>query len=441
MEIKQQVFVPRGSANVVNQSFGHSLVFINRNFIAAGTDGSATDASWSGVHIYYKPDNAVAWDFFQTVYGEPETFERLKFGYSLASNHNANTLVIGAPSRNTSDANVVCKKQWCDSCSWSSTDATPCGDRLALIIESSSSSEDQVKDQIMSSGLCIAGEICEEEDNSGVVYVFEPTGKEWKKVGVITSKEPSFGSAIAMEDNVIAIGSPDEDKVHIYEKVESQHWIPLETHSSSKGGRFGASLSMSEGTLIVGAPNEGIGGAAYVYTKSARGFAEQGRPLAVQDLSRGDNFGHHVSVSECTLAVSAKESVRIFNYDASSDFWVQDQNIIPFWVQDGVIVQTEQEVDGFFGECLVMEGDNLLIGSSSSGAAGTVTHFTKANNVWTQHEVVSHPTNQNGNAGVFGCGVALLDRTALIGTEGSLQGSQLAGSFFISDLCPDDEPV
>ena len=276
-------------------------------------------------------------------------------------------------------------------------------------------------------------------ETGGIVYVVEPTKQYWDIVTTIYSGDATdFGSEVAMNEDVIAIGSPDSDKVFIYGKDERFGWIPKETISSTeKGTGFGSSISLSGGILVVGAPLEGVGGAAYVYAKSDSGFVMQGPPLTVRDISPGDNFGAKVSISGCTIAVSIPNdtttasngtgSVRIFNYDALYDFWSADQ-----------IIESTEEVAGVFGECIAMEGDNLLVGSSRGGTYGTLTHFVKRNNVWKQQSVIVNPAPADDGL-QFGCGLAVSGTTALVGAKGSEQGTP--GRFYVVDLCPDDESI
>jgi len=436
-QIRQQLFVPRdgtdGTDELANVNFGHSLTFINDNILAAATDGRESDA---GVHIYFK-DNLNRYMHYQNI---DDGDEKNLFGYSLAASRDTNTLVVGAPAQTR--GKVECVQVWCEICSWSTFDYSPCGERLDVIVQQSSNgNEEEIKQQIMSSGRCIADEICSEVVSTGKVFIYEPTGNRWERVHIAISEDRSFGSAVAIEAGILVIGSPDEDKVDIYEKNGSG-WTLMETKTpQTTGARFGSSLSLSDGILVVGAPLDSIGGAAYVYKRSSDSFAPQGPPLAPRDISPGDIFGEIVSVSGCTVAVSSRTastasttgtgSIRIFNYDSDLDLYRADQ-----------IVEPAEEVAGVFPECLVMEGNNLLAGSSHGGSSstGNLIQFIRRNNVFTQKSVMSNPLQAAGPAaGFFGCGLSILDSTALVGAKGA-SGSR-PGSFYVADLCPEDELV
>jgi len=117
--------------------------------------------------------------------------------------------------------------------------------------------------------------------------IYEPTGSAWERVSILTSDDPSFGSVVAMDEGVIAIGSPYQDKVTIYEKTGNS-WTLLETKvSPATGVKFGASLSLSGGALVIGAPLDSVGGVAYVYARSARSFVPLGQPLVKRHFTRG----------------------------------------------------------------------------------------------------------------------------------------------------------
>mmetsp|Transcript_16589 Transcript_16589/g.23465 ORF Transcript_16589/g.23465 Transcript_16589/m.23465 type:complete len:844 (+) Transcript_16589:69-2600(+) len=435
-KIRQQLFIPRGGENPVNINFGHSVAFINDNILAAATDGSGSDA---GVHIYFR-DNLNLYAHNQSIF---DGDEQSLFGHSIAASKKTNTLVVGAPSLSRRDEEVDCVQEWCELCSWSEFDSTPCGERLDVIVQQSSNgNEEEIKQQIMSSGRCIVDVICNDVISQGKVFVYEPKGSLWEQAGMITSDDPSFGSVVAIEGDIIAIGSPDEDKVRIYEKDDNS-WILIDTKSPPSqtiGARFGSSLSLSEGILVIGAPLDGIGGAAYVYARSFGRFVQQEPALLSRDINPGDNFGEKVSVSGCTIAVSSSNAktasaigtgvIRIFNYDPLVDLYREYQIIEPI-----------EEVDGVFPECLVMEENNLLVGSSGGGSfsTGIVTHFVRRNSGWTQQAVIPNPLVEAGGsaAGGFGCGMSISESTALVGAKGTEQGRP--GSFVVADLCPEAE--
>ena len=428
---RQQLTVPQGGTNPANIHFGHSVTFINDNIVAAATDGSESGA---GVHIYFKQSSEL-YSHFQSIY---EGDEQHLFGYSLAASKNTNTLVVGAPARDGNEE-IKCVRVWCGTCPWSVEDATPCADRLAVISSGLNSDSEETMQEIMSSGRCIAEEICNEV-TKGEVYVYEPTGNTWVRVAVIVSDDPSFGSVIAMDGGMIAIGSPDQDKVSIYERSGNE-WILMETKTSqTKGTRFGSSLSLSDGVLAVGSPLDGIGGITYVYAMSANGFALLGQPL--QAISPGENFGQFVSVSGCTVAVSSSkavtstttftDAVRIFTYDRDSSGGYSAVQI----------VEPIEEVTRNFPECLAMEGNNLIIGRSQGGSSrrGIITHFVRRNDEWALQSVIDNPLPDGGTiAGAFGCGLSISENSVLIGAKGIKLVRP--GIVYVADLCPEDELV
>mmetsp|Transcript_22623 Transcript_22623/g.36959 ORF Transcript_22623/g.36959 Transcript_22623/m.36959 type:complete len:822 (+) Transcript_22623:105-2570(+) len=456
-QIRQQLFVPRGGSSLVNINFGHSVVFINYNIIAAATDGSGSDA---GVHIYFR-DSLNLYSHHQSIY---DGNEQNLFGYSLAATRKTNTLVVGAPAKARSEEEVKCVQEWCEICKWSTLDSTPCGERLDIIVQQSSNGDEEtVKQQIMASGRCVAEVNCNEVVQQGKVFVYQPTEKSWNQVGTITSDDPSFGSVVAIEEDIIAIASPGEDNVKIYERNGQASaitavgvvteglgianraligWTLTDTitpPSRNSGVKFGSSLSLSEGILVIGAPLDSVGGVAYVYKRSGGSFIPLGRPLAPRDVIKGDNFGDQVSVSGCTVAVSSRNaetafgtgSIKIFNYNPDLDLYSPDQ-----------IVEPMEEVAGVFPECLVMQDNNLLVGSSGAGSSSTgiLTHFVRRSSGWTQQSVKPNPLQAGGfSAGFFGCGLSISDSTALVGAKGTEQGRP--GSLSVFDLCPDDELI
>ncbi|HEU5304807.1 MAG TPA: hypothetical protein VFU40_09210, partial [Gemmatimonadales bacterium] len=101
---------------------------------------------------------------------------------------------------------------------------------------------------------------------TGSVLVFQRrTGGRWAQTTSVTveglSLEDGFGSAIAVDGKVMAVGAPgtakDQGAVYIFERDGTGRWTErarLTASMGAAGDRFGRSLALKGGVLLVGAP-------------------------------------------------------------------------------------------------------------------------------------------------------------------------------------------
>lgn len=233
---------------------------------------------------------------------------------------------------------------------------------------------------------------------SGEVYVYRPNiaYTAWEMVARMAPTDgalaPSFGSSVAFDGSLIAIGSPEENggkgAVYVYENTDlalGNKWV-LETKVMQEdvavGAQFGSSVSLFgdvPATLAIGAPKDSNGGSAFVYKR--QDFQWLYQKLQPRDYSEGDEFGSGVVISGCTVAVTSPTdgtssttgtgSVRIFSLIDGTGDWFQSQ-----------ILEPSDDLSGeIFGECIAMEGNTLLVGSPTGGPngeqSGMIYHFER----------------------------------------------------------------
>jgi len=220
----------------------------------------------------------------------------------------------------------------------------------------------------------------------------------------------------------------------------------------------GVAISADGTTLAVGAPHEagsatGINGnqrdnsmfdagAAYVYTRSGSGWAQQAY-LKASNPQMSAGFGHHVALSADgnTLAVSAfwessnakgingnqkDESIpqagAVYVFTRRGSAWTQAAYIKASNTGEAGTADTFGEGDQFgFSIALSGDGDTLAVGAltedsaaagingnqadNSAQSAGAVYVYTRAGNTWSQQAYVK-PTNLDAGD-MFGYAVSL----------------------------------
>lgn len=154
-------------------------------------------------------------------------------------------------------------------------------------------------------------------------YVRSKLNGEWTAKSVIYSPDgvPSFGSAVAVSGNSLAVGASRGDgRVYSFSMLNSgdTEWRfmtsianPIPTRSDT--AYFGSSLAMSGDTLVVGAPSNNSSteaipekGAVHVFKRSLHG--EWTLDVSLVSSETGDSFGDSVGVGSLSEWIAGAPS-------------------------------------------------------------------------------------------------------------------------------------
>ncbi len=157
--------------------------------------------------------------------------------------------------------------------------------------------------------------------NSGSAYIFKynvESGK-WEEINKLIPtdivEDDCFGFSVAISnDNAIVTAPfstygiyPDTGRAYVYildddgvwnqsQKIESDDWLM---------GMFGSAIAMDDDSLIVGAPNQSNEGRAYVFKLQDTGLWTGGRLPIASQRSFGDRYGRTVAISGDYAVVGA----------------------------------------------------------------------------------------------------------------------------------------
>ena len=187
-----------------------------------------------------------------------------------------------------------------------------------------------------------------------------------------------FGYSVAIDGDMAIVGAFGDDNftgsAYIFIRIGTS-WTfaqKLTASNASVEQYFGYSVDIDNETLIIGAFGEnGLSGAAYVFTKGVSGWTEQ-QMLTANDFQREDSFGWRVSVKGNTALIGAY-------------------------------------------------GDDNFRGSAYI--------FTRTNGVWSQQQKLTDVGRANDDQ--FGWSVTLTDTTAVIAARLDDDVSNDAGSVFV----------
>lgn len=235
-----------------------------------------------------------------------------------------------------------------------------------------------------------------------------------------------FGWSVAVDADIIAVGSDRDDNVwidagsvYIYARSGSTYtFVTKVLATDAQPGDFlGASVSLSGNTLLVGAPGDddlaANAGAAYVFVRSGSSWSQQVKLLAA-DGGADDGFGSAVALDGDRALVGAAnhdlprtDAGAAYPYVRSGAAWSRG---------DKLSAPTSQANDQF-GFSVALRGTDALVGAPLSDVqrldGGTAFAFQEIAGVWQFVNTLASPTGNNDDQ--FGISVALGNELALIG--------------------------
>ncbi|MEO1259216.1 MAG: T9SS type A sorting domain-containing protein [Bacteroidota bacterium] len=162
-------------------------------------------------------------------------------------------------------------------------------------------------------------------ENFGSAYVYQLVDSEWQQQAKFTpnpntSKDYSYGEALAINDEFAVVGSYKDTTdgyeysgtVYVYKKAGSE-WIfdtQLSPETPFERAIFGRTVAIEDNRILVGAPGaevDGVAtGAAYMF-ENMDGKWVQTAVLTVPTAKESDNIGFHVSFSGQHAFISSTE--------------------------------------------------------------------------------------------------------------------------------------
>jgi len=254
-----------------------------------------------------------------------------------------------------------------------------------------------------------------------------------KLTGTEASARAQFGLNVALssDGNTALIGGPS-DKAEVgaawvFTRTESgwaQQGPKLTGGGESGKARFGFAVALSAdgSTALIGAGGDnGEVGAAWVFTRSGETWTQQGAKLTGAEESGKGHFGFRVALSgdgNTALIGGPYDNAKV------GAAWVFTRSG-ETWTQQGAKLTGGEEIgDGEFGEGVALSGDGntaLIGGGGAKGeaGAGAAWAFTRSGETWTQQGAKLTGAGESGE-GHFGFRVALSEdgKTALIGGGG-----------------------
>ena len=298
---------------------------------------------------------------------------------------------------------------------------------------------------------------------SGYVYSRHQGGyDEWGLTVELSASDvspgDSFGLAVCISGETIAIGSPFDDDFgsdsgstyclrhddgaidnwELETKVVASGWI------SAENDRFGESVSISGDIAVVGARFDDDvtenSGSAYVFARDlgapeAWGLMTQ---LTASDGAPDDGFGSAVSISGDVIVVGAPYDDDNGYSSGSAYIFGRNEGGIDAWGLVAKISPSDGAPGDVFGSDVCLDGDTVIIaavGNDDNGYAAGAAYIFVRNlgglDAW--GELTKLKASDGAEGDYFGGAVALSGDTAVVGASADDDNGPTSGSAYVFD--------
>jgi hypothetical protein len=272
------------------------------------------------------------------------------------------------------------------------------------------------------SGLAFDGDVLAVGAADDSVTIFRFDGGAWVEEAELSrAGDPlgqGFGTALALDGDLLAVGAfaadvgtqIDQGAVTLY-RYDGAAWVEGQTlthPAGDAGDMFGSALALDDDVLVVGAPYDDVGalfavGTAQVYRDDGASWNTE-QTLTMSGGTFQDAFGFSVAVHDGVIVAGAalddvgadfdRGSARVFRFDGSA------------WVEEDVLVTPDGAAGDFAGWSVEVHGDRLFVSEPFADAGlGGVRIYGFDGVGWVQEQRLQA---QNGSVGeLFGAALDL----------------------------------
>jgi hypothetical protein len=259
----------------------------------------------------------------------------------------------------------------------------------------------------------------------GAAYVFERALGTWTEVAKLRAADGSdldhFGSAVAVEGDVVVVGAQFDDDagreagaVYVFERNTggANTFVQVAKLTASDGhswAQFGHSLDLDGSLLAVGAPHDSVhgifAGAVYTFARDGAGSWSEEQKLVSVTGTPSEELGLSVAVHGATLVAGAPgawagSGAAIVFERRSGTGWTETQRI------------TSDHTEDQFGRSVSLSEDTLVFGAAGHENGGAAYVFAPGpGGMWIPRQTLSALSPFAG---------------ALFGTDVSVSGSRMA---------------
>jgi hypothetical protein len=281
-------------------------------------------------------------------------------------------------------------------------------------------------------------------------YVFDRNQggtNNWGQVQILTASAAAvndgftgFGYSVSISEDTVVVGAYDKNfgtgAAYVFERNQggSNNWGQVKELTASDAAgfdNFGIAVANSGDTVVVGAYGKtNYAGAAYVFDRNQGGSNNWGqvKELAASDSARGVGFGISVAISTNTVVVGAWQK----NSNAGAAYvFERNQGGTDNWGQVQELAASDAASGDFFGTCVSISGDTVVVGNEplyNTGAAYVFDRNQGGTNNWGQVQKLAAGDAAQGDQ--FGYWVSISGDTAVVGAWGK---NSVTGAAYVFD--------
>jgi len=289
------------------------------------------------------------------------------------------------------------------------------------------------------------------------VFERDPNGL-WSQVGELRPDEPTsdslFGYAVSLSGDFAVVGAPHDDdngyesgSAYIFERDPNGAWpqaAKLLPHDGEPYNHFGTAVAINGEVAAIGAPDDNdLGnwsGSAYVFERDPNGNWSEVAKLLPHDGAGFWNFGTSVAVRNDLILVGADFARGRVSYSGAAYVFERDPNGV--WAETAKLVASDGDNSDYFGTSVALSGDLALIGARGDDdhgeASGSAYVFVpEADGTWSQ--VGKLVPDDGSTYDWFGNAVAVDGNTAVIGAYQDDDHGEDSGSAYVFAVGPDED--
>ena len=201
--------------------------------------------------------------------------------------------------------------------------------------------------------------------------------------------------------------------------------------------QFGMSVAIDGNTAVVGAKQAGQGpGAAYVFVKPARGWANMTQTAELTSSDAAGCFGCSVAISGNTIVIGATAATINGNGAQGAVYvFVEPPTGWTNMTETAKLIASDGEPESYFATGLAISGDTIVAGApgiSGYPMPGKAYVFVEPNGGWVDMTQTAELTPSDGfDIDNFGFSVSLSEDTAVVGAPSDGDGGSKPGRAYV----------
>ncbi|NNL21187.1 MAG: T9SS type A sorting domain-containing protein [Ignavibacteriaceae bacterium] len=252
----------------------------------------------------------------------------------------------------------------------------------------------------------------------------------------------SFGSSVAIDNNILIVGGPESDiqgvnsgAAVVFEKVNG-NWVEdtlLLADDGTTAAHFGWAVGVKDNYVFIGADQDPeIGtwaGAVYIYKRDTlTGLWYEFQKIVPGDIQAWYKFGSSISISGNKILIGARDANS--NVGAAYVFRLQDT----LWVEEQKLTPSGYVgAEPYIGNSVSIDGDYAIVGAhnddSGGNESGAAYIFYYDGNEWTQQAKILSSDISSGDK--FGFSVSLSGDYVIVGAVSSFHQTHMTGAAYV----------